>query len=64
MAKLSKVHPSDTDLERRYVGAIKNQRELETLEKHLDDCPPCTRRTKEVERYVKVVRAAFSRLNG
>jgi hypothetical protein len=62
MAKLSKVHPSDTDLERRYMGAIKNQGELAALEKHLDGCPSCIQRTKEVGRYVEVVRAAFRQL--
>jgi hypothetical protein len=62
MAKLSRVHPSDTDLERRYMGAIKNQREVVALEKHLDDCPPCIQRTKKVGRYVDAVRAAFRHL--
>ena len=62
MAKLSKTHPSDTDLERRYMGVIKNQRELTALAKHIDGCPACVQRAKETERYVEVVRTAFRHL--
>jgi hypothetical protein len=62
MAALRNVHPSDTDLERRYMGMVKDKREVTALEKHLDGCPSCVKRTKEVEWYVKVVRVAFKRL--
>jgi hypothetical protein len=60
--KLSNIPPSDTDLERYYLGMVKDEAELAALESHLLGCPACANRAEAAERYVDVMRVALMRL--
>jgi hypothetical protein len=52
-------HISDHDLERLYLGMVKDEAELATLEEHLLSCPHCTAEAQRSDRYVDAVRAAI-----
>jgi hypothetical protein len=60
--KLSNIPPSDIDLERYYLGMVKDEADLAALESHLLGCPACVDRAEAAERYVDVMRVALMRL--
>ena len=49
-------HVSDHDLERYYLGMIKNEIELAALEEHILACASCAERAEEAQDYVDVMR--------
>mgnify|MGYP001221531471 CR=1 FL=1 len=55
-------HISDDDLERYAIGTVKDEAELEALEKHLLVCGWCIDRAENAEGYVEAMRAALKRL--
>jgi anti-sigma factor RsiW len=52
-------HVSDHDLERYYLGMVKDEAELASLEEHLLACPACVERAESTQDYVDAVRAAL-----
>jgi hypothetical protein len=52
-------HITDEDLERYYLGMIKDEAELAPLEEHLLACAACVERAEEVAAYVDTLRAAL-----
>jgi hypothetical protein len=56
-------HISDDDLERYYLGTIKDETELASLEEHLLICPECVDRADEAQDYVDAMRAAIIKGN-
>jgi hypothetical protein len=59
----SMEHISDDDLERYYLGMIKDEGELAPLEEHLLICPECVDRADEAQDYVDAMRAAIIKGN-
>jgi hypothetical protein len=51
-------HISDHDLERYYLGMVKDEAELASLEEHLLACPACVERAESTQDYVGALRAA------
>ena len=49
-------HISDYDLERYYLGMIRQEVELAPLEEHILGCPLCAERVEEAQDYVDVMR--------
>ena len=56
-------HISDHDLERYYLGMIKDESELAAVEEHLLWCQQCMDRSESTERYVDEMRVALLRVN-
>jgi hypothetical protein len=54
-------HISDHDLERFYLGHVREENELATLEEHLLWCAACQVRMAESKEYVDAMRAAMGR---
>jgi hypothetical protein len=54
-------HISDDDLERYYLGMIKEEAQLVPLEEHLIGCPHCVGRAEAAQDYVDTIRAALIR---
>ena len=52
-------HISDHDLERYYLGMVKDEAELASLEEHLLVCPACVERAESTQDYVDALRAAL-----
>jgi len=52
-------HISDDDLERYYLGMVKEEAELASLEEHLLACPACVERAEAAQDYVDAIRAAM-----
>jgi anti-sigma factor RsiW len=52
-------HISDHDLERYYLGMVREEAELAPLEEHLLACPDCVERAEEIQNYVNVLRIAL-----
>jgi hypothetical protein len=55
----SMTHISDHDLERFYVGLVKDDAELAMLEEHLLTCSDCIDAAEGMARYVDTLRAAI-----
>jgi anti-sigma factor RsiW len=53
-------HISDHDLERYYLGMVREEAELAPLEEHLLACPACVARAEETQDYVDAIRAALT----
>ena len=51
-------HIDDHDLERYYLGMVKDEAELAALEEHLLWCGACVDRAEATARYVDAVRGA------
>jgi len=49
-------HISDHDLERHYLGMVKDEAELASLEEHLLACPACVERAESTRDYVDALR--------
>lgn len=52
-------HISDHNLERYYLGMVKDEAELAPLEEHLLACPACVERVEAIQDYVDALRAAL-----
>jgi hypothetical protein len=52
-------HISDHDLERYYLGVVKDDAELADLEDHLFACPDCVARAEISDDYVNLIRWAL-----
>jgi anti-sigma factor RsiW len=52
-------HISDHDLERYYLGMVKDAVELAVLEEHLLTCPACVERAEFTQNYVDALRAGL-----
>lgn len=55
-------HISEHDLERYYLGMVKDETELAGIEEHLLWCPSCMDRATGVQRFVDAVRVACLKL--
>ena len=53
-------HISDHDLERYYLGRVKDEVELASLEEHLLACPACAERAESTQDYVDALRAGLT----
>ena len=53
------AHPSENDLERYAMGALRDESELASLEEHLLACPACVARTEALEDYVWSIRPSL-----
>ena len=53
-------HISDHDLERYYLGMVKDEAELASLEEHLLACPACVERAESTQDYVDALRATLA----
>jgi len=51
-------HISDHDLERHYLGMVRDETELAALEEHLLACASCAERADEAQDYVDAMRVA------
>jgi hypothetical protein len=56
-------HITEEDLERFYLGMIKDEAELAPLEEHLLACQSCLERAEETQHRVDLIRAAISEGN-
>jgi hypothetical protein len=56
-------HISDEDLERYYLGMVKDETELAPLEEHLLWCHGCIDRAEVSERFVDAMRVALLRVD-
>ena len=54
-------HISDYDLERYYLGMIRDESELAQLEEHLLWCSHCIERAEQSDDYVDAMRRAIIR---
>jgi len=52
------THISDHNLERYYLGMVKDEAELAPLEEHILACASCAERADEAQDYVDAMRAA------
>lgn len=52
-------HIADENLERYYLGMVKDEAELAPLEEHLLACPQCVERAEEAADYVDAMRAGI-----
>ena len=64
MDPLGRTHASDTDLERYYLGMVKDKVELAALEEHLLLCSVCVDRAEAAQEYVDLMRVALLRFAG
>ena len=55
-------HISELDLERYYLGMVKDEGELASLEDHLVACPACVERAASTQDYVNTIRAALMKI--
>jgi anti-sigma factor RsiW len=55
-------HISELDLERYWLGMVKDEGELASLEEHLVACPACGERAASTLEYVDTIRAALKRI--
>jgi anti-sigma factor RsiW len=53
---MSENHLSDHDLERYYLGLIKDETELAQVEEHILCCPACVERAEAGDEYVDAMR--------
>jgi anti-sigma factor RsiW len=53
-------HISDHDLERYFLGMVKDEVELASLEEHLLACPACAKRAESTQDYVDALRAGLA----
>ena len=53
-------HIYDHDLERYYLGMVKDEAELASLEEHLLACPACVERAESTQDYVDALRATLA----
>jgi len=51
-------HISDHDLERYYLGKVRDEEELAYIEEHLFWCVSCVERAEETQHYVDAIRVA------
>jgi len=51
-------HITDHDLERNYLGMVRDETELAALEEHLLACATCAERADEAQDYVDAMRVA------
>jgi len=51
-------HIPDHDLERYYLGMVKDETELATLEGHILGCGSCAERADKIQDYVDAMRVA------
>jgi len=51
-------HITDHDLERYYLGMVKDETELSALEEHILACGSCAKRADQVQDYVDAMRGA------
>lgn len=58
MPTTNSAHISDHDLERYYLGMLKDESELAAMEEHLLVCGECIGRTEQSDRYVDAIRRA------
>lgn len=58
------IHISDHDLERYYLGMVREEAELSPLEEHLLVCGECAERAEQSDRYVDAIRRALVRGSG
>ena len=56
-------HISDDDLERYYLGIVRDEAEFAPLEEHLLWCYQCLDGAEAAERFVDVMRVALLRVN-
>jgi len=56
-------HISDHDLDRYYLGMIREERELAVLEEHLLACSDCVARAQQTEDLVDELRVALSSID-
>lgn len=52
-------HMSDHDLERYYLGMVKDEAELASVEEHLLACRDCAERAESTQDYVDALRSAL-----
>jgi hypothetical protein len=52
------LHITDHDLERYYLGIVKDESELAALEEHILACGSCARRADEAQDYADAMRGA------
>jgi hypothetical protein len=55
------THPTGMALERYYLRAVKDDRELSALQAHLYWCLPCVRRVEETGRAIEAARQDLKR---
>ena len=60
---MSEKHLSDHDLERYYLGLIKDEAELAKVEEHILCCSACVERAEASDSYVDVMRRALLAVN-
>ena len=51
-------HITDHDLERYYLGMVKDESELAAMEEHILACEPCAKNADSAQDYVDAMRAA------
>ena len=51
-------HVTDHDLERYYLGMVRDESELAALEEHMLACGSCAERADEAQDYVDAMRVA------
>jgi hypothetical protein len=54
----AEAHITDHDLERYYLGMVKDEAELAALEEHILACGSCAERAEQTQDYVDAVRLA------
>ena len=54
-------HVSQTDLERYYLGMVKDEAELAELEEHFLVCSACVDRAEEIQDYIDAIRVVLGR---
>ena len=60
---MQSFHPADDDLERYYLGMVKDHIELTILEEHLISCPDCVDQAEAVQYYIDEIRIAVLRIH-
>lgn len=63
MAAQQTQHIAEDDLERYYLGMIRDQEELAHWEEHLLGCPLCVEKAEAAESYVDTIRTALLAVN-
>jgi hypothetical protein len=60
---MSRIHISDHDLERYYLGMVTTEEELAPVEGHILACPSCAERAAIIQDYVDAVRVALLKIS-
>jgi hypothetical protein len=55
---MERKHITDHDLERYYLGMVRDETELAPLEEHILACGSCAERADQTQDYVDAMRAA------